>query len=52
MYTLELNDNELRLLTAALHSYMDDFGHHESDLVNAVKAIIERLPNPEPETAT
>ena len=26
MHTIELTDDELRLLRAALHSYLDDFG--------------------------
>jgi hypothetical protein len=34
----------LRLLQAALHSYLDDFGHEEADLLRQVKALIARLP--------
>jgi hypothetical protein len=48
MYTLELNDNELRLLHAALHSYLDDFGHEESDVLRAIKALIAKVPDAEP----
>ncbi len=44
MHTLELNDDELRLLQAALHSYLDDFGHEESDLLRQIKALIAKLP--------
>ena len=29
-HTLELTDDELELLRAALHSYLDDFGHEEA----------------------
>jgi hypothetical protein len=44
MHTIELNDQELRLLNAALHSYLDDFGHDEADLLRQVKALIAKLP--------
>ena len=44
MHTIELNDEELRLLQAALHSYLDDFGHEEADLLRQVKALIAKLP--------
>ena len=33
IHTLILTDDELRLLTAALHSYRDDFGHEEADVL-------------------
>jgi hypothetical protein len=45
-HTLELSDEELRLLHAALHSYLDDFGHEEADLLRQVKALIAKLPRP------
>jgi hypothetical protein len=44
VHTIELSDEELRLLQAALHSYLDDFGHEEADLLRQVKALIARLP--------
>jgi hypothetical protein len=44
MHTIELSDEELRLLQAALHSYLDDFGHEEADLLRQIKALIARLP--------
>jgi hypothetical protein len=47
MYTIELNDEELRLLHAALHSYLDDFGHEEADVLRRVKALIAKLPDAE-----
>jgi hypothetical protein len=43
---LELNDDELRLLQAALHSYLDDFGHEEADLLRQIKELMLRLPTP------
>jgi hypothetical protein len=44
MHAIELNDEELRLLYAALHSYLDDFGHEEADLLRRIKALIAKLP--------
>ena len=45
-HTLELTDEELRLLQAALHSYLDDFGHEEADVLRQIKELIARLPTP------
>jgi hypothetical protein len=46
MHTIEVTEEELRLLRAALVSYLEDFGHEEADVLRAVKAIIARLPQP------
>ena len=43
-HTLDLNDDELRLLQAALHSYLDDFGHEEADVLRRIKEILAKLP--------
>jgi hypothetical protein len=43
MHTIQITDEELRMLQNALHSYLDDFGHEEADIVRAVKALIEKL---------
>jgi hypothetical protein len=43
-HTLELDDDELRLLQNALRSYLDDFGHEEEDVVRATEALIAKLP--------
>ena len=45
-HTLELSDDDLRLLQAALHSYLDDFGHEESDVLRRVKELLAKLPTP------
>jgi hypothetical protein len=45
-HTLMLTDDELRLLRSALHSYLDDFGHNESDVLRQIKELMERLPTP------
>lgn len=47
MHTIELSDEELRLVHAALHSYLDDFGHEEADLLREIKALIAKLPQPD-----
>ena len=43
MPTVELTDDEMRLLRAALHAYLDDFGHDEADVLRALKALIAKL---------
>lgn len=47
MHTIELTEEELRLLHAALHSYLDDFGHEEADVLRDLKALIAKLPRTE-----
>jgi len=42
-HEITLTDDELRLIQAALHSYLDDFGHEEADVLRAVKALIAKL---------
>jgi hypothetical protein len=44
MHTIEISDDELRLLHAALHSYLDDFGHEEADVLREIKELIAKLP--------
>jgi hypothetical protein len=46
-HTIQLTEEELRLLHAALHSYLDDFGHEEADVLRLVKALIAKLPESE-----
>jgi hypothetical protein len=46
MHTIELSNDELRLMQAALHSYLDDFGHDEADVLREIKALIAKLPQP------
>jgi len=47
MHTIEVSADELRLLHAALHSYLDDFGYEEADLLRRIKTLIAKLPQPE-----
>jgi len=44
MTTIELSEEELRIVYAALHSYLDDFGHEEADVLRAIKQILAKLP--------
>ena len=45
MSTIELTAEELQLLRAALHSFLDDFGHDEIDVVRRIQALLEKLPD-------
>jgi hypothetical protein len=47
METVELTDDELRIIHAALKSYLEDFGHDEADILRAVKALLAKLPSAE-----
>ena len=47
MHTVELTDEELRIVREALHSYLNDFGHEEADILQLLKAILAKLPEPE-----
>ena len=44
MHTIELNDDEVKLLRTALQSYFDDFGHDEEDILRQVRALLDKLP--------
>ena len=43
MKTLELDDDELKLLVAAARSYLDDFGHEEAEVLRRVKRLLAKL---------
>jgi hypothetical protein len=44
MHSLELTEEELTLVRAALHSYLDDFGHDEADVLRRIKELLAKLP--------
>jgi hypothetical protein len=46
MHTIELTEEELRILYEALRSHLDDFGHEEADVLRAIKALLAKLPRP------
>jgi hypothetical protein len=43
MKTLDLSDDELRLVLVAVKSYLDDFGHEEADLLRQLKSLLAKL---------
>jgi hypothetical protein len=43
MHTIELTDEELRLVVAAVRSYLDDFGHEEADVLRKIKELLRKL---------
>jgi cell division septum initiation protein DivIVA len=43
MHTIELTEEELRLLLNAVRSYLDDFGHEEADLLRQIKELLAKL---------
>ena len=43
-HIVELTDQDLPLLKAALHAYLDDFGHEEADVLRRIKELIAKLP--------
>jgi hypothetical protein len=43
MHTIELNEEELRLLLSAVRSYLDDFGHEEADVLRQLKELLRKL---------
>jgi hypothetical protein len=38
-----LDGEDLRVLEAALHAYMDDFGHEEADVLRQAKATLAKV---------
>jgi hypothetical protein len=45
MHTIELTEEELTLVRAAVHSYLDDFGHEEADVLRRLKDLLAKLPS-------
>jgi hypothetical protein len=43
MNAIELDDEELRLLREAVKTFLDDFGHEEQDIVNALRALLAKI---------
>ena len=51
MTSIDLNPEELRLVRNALHSFLDDFGHEEMDVVREIQALLAKLPEENPSPA-
>jgi hypothetical protein len=45
MTSIELDTEELTLVRSALHSFLDDFGHEEIDVVRRIQALLAKLPD-------
>ena len=43
MHTIELTDEELRLVVNAVRSFLDDFGHDQADLLRKLKELLAKL---------
>jgi hypothetical protein len=46
MHTIELTEEELRVVRNALQSFLEDFGHDEADVLRAIKEVLAKLPQP------
>ena len=44
MHTIELSDEELRIVHYALQAYLEDFGHEEADMLRLIKQVLAKLP--------
>ena len=44
-YRLELTPAQLKIVHAALHSMLDDFGHDERDVARIVHQVLGKLPD-------
>jgi hypothetical protein len=43
MHTIELTDEQLRLLVSAVRSFLEDFGHEEAELLRKLKELLAKL---------
>jgi hypothetical protein len=48
MHTIELTDEEYRMVVAAVRSYLNDFGHEEADLLHKIKELLQKLETTQP----
>ncbi|HYZ20466.1 MAG TPA: hypothetical protein VE615_13040 [Gaiellaceae bacterium] len=46
MHTIDLTDEELRIVREAVRAYLDDFGHEEADVLRLIKNVLAKLPRP------
>jgi hypothetical protein len=44
VHTVELTDDDLKLLHEALHAFLDDFGHDEMEVVRRIQELLAKLP--------
>ena len=48
MISIDLTPDELTLVREALHSFLDDFGRDQIDVVRSIKAVLAKLPEENP----
>jgi hypothetical protein len=44
-YHLELNPAQLKITHTALRSLLDDFGHDETEIVELIREVLDKLPD-------
>ena len=44
-FHLELTPPQLKILHAALHSFRDDFGHDQKDVLRIIQELLAKLPD-------
>ena len=44
-FRLELTPAQLKVVHSALHSFLDDFGHDESQVHAVVRGLLDKLPD-------
>ncbi len=45
-FRLELTAAQLKIVHTALHSLLDDLGHDERDVMDVVREVLAKLPDP------
>ena len=44
-FRLELTAAQLKIVHTALHTLLDDLGHDERDVMDIVRAVLDKLPD-------
>ena len=44
-FRLDLTPAQLKVLHSALHSFLDDFGHDESEVHTVIRELLNKLPD-------
>jgi len=47
MHTIELSNDEVKLVREALKAFLDDFTHEQQDLLRSIEALLAKLPQVE-----
>ncbi|MBI4347133.1 MAG: hypothetical protein HY553_09785 [Elusimicrobia bacterium] len=46
MFSVDLTDEEIGVVRAALEAYLEQFGHDEAETVRLIKRVVERVRAP------